>query len=477
MGNTRIGPGADTLVDMAADESSYDLVILGGGSAGETAAARVAQAGKRVALIESRLVGGECPYWGCVPSKALLIAAARRSAALRAHDLGAVSGPVKLDDPRLAWPAALAMRDLRAEHLDDTDAAARLRNDGVEIVRDTGRVLGPGRVAAGERELRYRNLLISTGAEAALPPIDGLAEAEPWTSEDALTSTELPDRLVILGGGAIGCELSQVYATFGSDVVVVEALDRVLVGEEPAVSAAAADVLRRSGVRISTGTAVERVSREGDQTLVHLADGQVLAADRLLVATGRRPRVRDLGLETLGIDTDAGRLEIGDDARVVGQSNVYAAGDVIGRLQFTHTANYAGRVVAANVLGGDARLDFSAIPRGVYIDPPVAGVGMSMQQAKTADRSVVSATVQVGDTARAWLEAEGGVLVLVADAHDGVLVGASALGPRADEWIAQVTLAIRARIPLRTLVDTVQPFPAVSEILFPAYEQLLAKVS
>jgi dihydrolipoamide dehydrogenase len=282
--------------------------------------------------------------------------------------------------------------------------------------------------------------------------------------------------MVILGGGAIGCELSQVYATFGSDVVVVEALDRVLVGEEPVVSAAAAEVLRRSGVRVSTGVAVERVSREGDEIRVRLADGQVLTADRLLVATGRRPRVQNLGFESLGIDIGDGRIDIRDDARVVGQSNVFAAGDVIGRLQFTHTANYAGRVVAANVLGGDARLDFSAIPRGVYIDPPVAGVGMSTQQAQESGLAIVSATVQVGDTARAWLEGEGGVLVLVADSADGVLLGASALGPRADEWISQVTLAIRARVPLRTLVDTVQPFPAVSEVLFPAYEQLLAQL-
>jgi dihydrolipoamide dehydrogenase len=369
------------------------------------------------------------------------------------------------------------MRDLRAEHLDDTDAADRLRGDGVEIVRGVGRVLGPGRVGVGDRELNYRNLLISTGAAAVLPPISGLAEAEPWTSEDALTSAELPDRLVILGGGAIGCELAQVYATFGSDVVVVEALERVLAGEEPAVSSAAAEVLGRSGVRVVTGTAVERVTREGAQTLVHLADGQVLPTDRLLVATGRRPQVADLGLESLGIDIAEGRLEIGSDARVVGQQNVFAAGDVIGRLQFTHTANYAGRVVAANVLGGDARLDFSAIPRGVYIDPPVAGVGTSVKQAEEDGLAVVSATVQVGGTARAWLEGEGGVLVLVADKSSATLIGASALGPRADEWIAQVTLAIRARIPLSTLVDTVQPFPAVSEVLFPAYEQLLAKVS
>lgn len=454
-----------------------DLVVLGGGSAGETAAARVARAGRRVALIESRLVGGECPYWGCVPSKALLIAATRRRQAGSAHRMGAVADAVALGDPSQAWARAVEMRDDRAKHLDDSEAVQSLEEAGVEIVRGTGRIHGPHSVEAAGRMFTCDHLVIAVGADAVLPPIPGLGPAEPWTSDDALTSDELPDSLLILGGGAIGVELAQVYSTFGSDVTVVEAVDRLLPGEEPPVSAAVADLLRQQGVTVSVGIGVEAVASDGSVTTLQLANGSTITGSRLLVATGRKPRLAGYGLETLGVDVSSGSIPVGDDGRVDGLQNVYAAGDVTGRLPFTHTANYAGRVIAANVLGQERRMDLRAIPRGVFIDPPVAGVGPSADQAREEGRRVVSATFDVGGTARGWLESEGGVLVLNADADTGTLISGSAIGPRADEWISQVTLAIRAQIPVAVLVDTVQPFPAVSEALFPAYEDLLAQLS
>ncbi|MEO8106318.1 MAG: NAD(P)/FAD-dependent oxidoreductase [Actinomycetes bacterium] len=455
---------------------SFDLVVLGGGSAGETAASRVASAGRRVALVESRLVGGECPYWGCIPSKALLIAAARRRHARSAHALGAAGGPLDVGDPAAAWASAVAMRDERANHLDDRETAQGLQRDGVEIIRGEGRIAAPGTVLVGEKELAYENLLISVGAAAVLPPIPGLDDARPWTSDDALTSGELPDSLLILGGGAIGVELAQVYSTFGTKVTVVEALDRLLPLEEPEVSARVLKVLAETGVVASLGVGVDRVSMSGASTILHLKDASELSGDRLLVATGRRPRTEGYGLDVLGIDGSKGGVSIGSDGRVLGHRNVYAAGDVTGRFPFTHTANYAGRVVAANVLGGEARMNLDAVPRGVFIDPPVAGVGLSAKQASDEGRSVVSSTMDVGETARGWLESEQGVVVLVADSDRGTLVGASAIGPRADEWISQVTLAVRAEIPVATLVDTIQPFPAVSEVLFPAYERLLDSI-
>ncbi len=459
-----------------AEEKNYDLLVLGGGSAGETAASRVATAGRRVALVESRLVGGECPYWGCIPSKALLIAASRRRQASTAHSLGAVAGPLDLGDPAAGWQRALHIRDERANHLDDTETAQGLTDQGVEIIRGEGQISAPGCVTVGTRELMYDNLLISVGADAALPPIPGLGDAHPWTSDDALTSNDLPESLLILGGGAIGVELAQVFSTFGTAVTVVEAMDRLLPGEEPEVSAVVNDVLARTGVAVRAGVGVDRVSSSKGATVLHLADGTGLSADRLLVATGRRPRTKGYGLEVLGIDTSGGGVPTGDDGRVPGHRNVFAAGDVTGKYPFTHTANYAGRVVAANVLGGDATMHLEAVPRGVFIDPPVAGVGISAEQARREGRSVVRATMDVGGTARGWLESEEGIVVLNADAERGTLIGASAIGPRADEWIAQVTLAVRAGIPVATLVDTIQPFPAVSEALFPAYERLLGQL-
>lgn len=409
-----------------------------------------------------------------MPSKALLIAASRRRQASRAHELGAVADPLDLGDASAAWAQAVRLRDERAKHLDDTETAQGLRDSGVEIVRGEGQIAARGVVAVGDIALGYQNLLISAGADAVLPPIPGLTEAKPWTSDDALTSGDLPESLLILGGGAIGVELAQVYSTFGTRVTVVEGAERLLAGEEPEVSAAVMDVLAKTDVTMSIGIGVTRVSVDRGMSTLHLDDGTEFTGNRLLVATGRRPRLTGYGLETLGIDVSSGAIPIGADARVVGHRNVYAAGDVTGQFPFTHMANYAGRVVAANVLGQNARMQLDAVPRGVFIDPPVAGVGVSTSGARDEGRQVVRATMDIGGTARAWLESEGGVLVLTADAKKGTLVGASAIGPRADEWIAQVTLAIRAEIPVATLVDTIQPFPAVSEALFPAYERLLA---
>jgi dihydrolipoamide dehydrogenase len=461
---------------MKADSDVYDLVVLGGGSAGETAAARVGAAGRRVAIIEARLVGGECPYWGCVPSKALLIAATRRRQIQKAPELGATAGAIDIGSTPEAWQQAVRMRDERARHQDDSEAVAELEKQGVEIIRGRGEITEPGVVEVDGRPLRYRHLLISVGADATVPPIPGLRETDPWTSDDALTNSALPRSLVIVGGGAIGVELAQVYSTFGAEVTIVEALDRLLALEEPEVSRAVLDVLDETGVKVSLGVGIESVGSSPDGTALHLADGSTVTGEQVLVATGRRPRLEGYGLERLGIDTESGAIGVDADGRVPGLSNVYAAGDVTGAFPFTHTANYAGRVIASNVLGVDARMHLDAVPRAVFIDPPVAGVGLTTSRAEEQELEVVRTTMDVGTTARGWLENEGGVVVLVADRGTRTLVGASAIGPRADEWISQVTLAIRARVPIEVLVDTIQPFPAVSEALFPAYESMLAEL-
>jgi dihydrolipoamide dehydrogenase len=383
---------------------------------------------------------------------------------------------VDAGDAGKAWQHAIRIRDERAKHLDDSEAVADLEKQGVEIIRGRGRVIAPGVVDVDGRSIGYHNLLISLGAEAELPPIPGLAEVDPWTSDDALTSAELPRSLVIIGGGAIGVELAQVYSTFGVTVTIVEAVDRLLVMEEPEVSMTAAEVLGKTAVSISLGVGIERVTRASDGKVVHLKNGRTVVGEELLVATGRRPRVDGHGLETLGIDVASGAVTVDAAGRVAGRPNVFAAGDVTGAFPFTHTANYAGRVIASNILGGDARMHLDAVPRAVFIDPPVAGVGLTTTKAKESGREVVRATMDVGGTARAWLENESGIVVLTADRASKTLVGASAIGLRADEWISQVTLAIRARVPVEVLVDTIQPFPAVSEALFPAYESVLSQL-
>jgi dihydrolipoamide dehydrogenase len=375
-----------------------------------------------------------------------------------------------------AWHEAVAVRNERVKHLRDEDAVAELERVGVEIVRGSGTIAQEGTVAAAGRSLRYRNLLVSTGAEATLPPIEGLKDVDPWTSDSALTSDELPRSLVILGGGAIGVELAQVYSTFGSSVVVVESADRLLVGEEPEVSQAVAELLSTSGVKVLTGATVTSVTSQAGTAVLHLEGMSDIVGDRVLVATGRRPRLTGYGLEHLGVDTSASALTTGADCRVLGLHNVYAAGDVTGRFPFTHTANYAGRIVATNVLGDPAQMNLEAVPRAVYTTPTVAGVGLSTAQATERRLDVVRATMDVGGTARAWLEDSGGTLVLVADCARRTVVGASAVGPHAEEWIAQATLAVRAQVPVDVLVDTIQPFPAVSEALFPAYERLVSQL-
>ena len=405
----------------------FDVVILGGGSAGETAAQLLAERGRRVALVEQHLVGGECPYFACMPSKALLRAAA----------------------DRLTWPEAVARRDEAAEHRDDSHAAESLAKSGVEVVRGRGLVTRPGVVRVDARELNYADLVVATGAEAVVPPIDGLDRAKVWTSDDALSSDELPERLLILGGGAVGCELAQVYASFGADVTVVESADHLLDKEPDFVGDCIGAALQRRGVTLRLGESLERAP-----------DDNV----RLLVATGKKPRVDGLGMEVLGIEPDDnGALPVDERCRVI--DHVWAIGDVNGLAPYTHAANHQARVVVDNLTGTTRRFDTRAIPRTVYTDPAVFCVGDTS--------GTPAATMNVGETARAAVEErDDGQLALYVDDEAAVLVGAAVVGPDADNWGAELTLAIRAQVPLDVLADVVHAFPTYSETLHPPYAEL-----
>jgi pyruvate/2-oxoglutarate dehydrogenase complex dihydrolipoamide dehydrogenase (E3) component len=427
----------------------YDVVFLGGGSAAEAGSELLAAAGRRVAVVESGYVGGECPFIACVPSKALLHAAATG----------------------MSWEQAVAFRDKMSQHRDDTGHAKTLTDKGIDLVRGRGVITGPGRLQVGDDTLGWQDLVVSTGAAASIPPIPGIDDVEVWTSENALSLPEQPGTLLILGGGPIGCELAQAYARLGSEVTLVESADRVLPAEPAFVGEMLTEALRLDGVEVLAGTTVERVESQGGQVVLVLDDDDRVSGDRLLVAVGKRPRTADLGLETLGISArDDGGLEVDDRGRV--SDHVWAAGDVTGLAPYTHGANYAARILAESILGAERAMDLRAIPRCVYTDPVVMSVG-----ATSGGDGIVTAYADVAGTPRAHIEqARLARVQLFADADRGVLVGAAAVGPNAEDWGGALVLAIRAEVPLDVLADTVPAFPTYAEVLQPAYLDLLRQL-
>ncbi len=457
---------------------SHDVVVLGAGSAGELIATQLAGAGRSVALIEARLVGGECPYLACMPSKSLLRSAEARATARSLTRLGAASTPPLLDSDAEAYGAATTRRSEIAEHLDDGDAAQRMRDAGVTLVRGLGRLTGPNRIEVEGTPLGWHDLVIATGSTAVHPSIEGLDNVPTWMSEDALTSDELPASLAVIGGGAIGCELSQVYARFGVKVTLLESGGQLMADEEPAIAALLADALRNDGVDVRLGVEVRAARPAAPGARLLLSDSSSVDVSRVLVAAGRKPATQHLGLEHLGIEPNlSGALDVDDRCRVSGCDHVWAAGDVTGVAPFTHTANYQGRIVVENILGGQRRADYRAIPRAVYTDPPVASVGMGEAAASERGIRAVSASMDLGEVARTSTEgSRGGRLVLTADRQRRVLIGAAAIGRNADEWLSEATVAIRGEVPLAVLVDVVHAFPTFGEAFEPPLRELLTKV-
>jgi pyruvate/2-oxoglutarate dehydrogenase complex dihydrolipoamide dehydrogenase (E3) component len=457
---------------------TFDVVVLGAGSAGESIAGALVREGRSVALVESLRVGGECPYVACMPSKSMLRSAQARVEALRLPELAGASVAPSLDDDVAAFTAAVARRDDVAEHLDDSGAAQEAVDAGVVLVHGTGRVVRPGVVDVDGRELGWTDLVLATGSSVVHPPIEGLDTIATWTSDEALSAHERPASLVVLGGGPVGCELAQVHVRFGVTTTIVEAGPQLAGKEEASIAELLAQVLREDGVDVRLGVRAVRAEPVGDgRGRLHLDDGSTVEAGRVLVAVGRTPTTDGIGLDVLGIEVaDGGAVEVDEHCRVRGQQHVWAAGDVTGTAPYTHTANYQARVVTDNLLGRERTADYRAIPRAVYTEPAVASVGVTEDQARDSGIDAITAVMDVGQTARAATEgAGGGRLVLTADRARGVLIGAAVIGPRADEWLGEAVLAIRAEVPLAVLADVVHAFPTFAEAYEPPVRELLAR--
>jgi dihydrolipoamide dehydrogenase len=466
------------------NESHADVVVVGAGSGGVTVAIELAKAGRQVVLIADGYVGGECPYVACMPSKSLLRSARSRQEAATTVEHGATIEPCKLQDPAIDWPAAVRRRDAVANDRDDSDEAKQILDAGVRLIRGFGVLAGPGRVHTPKGVLTCDDIVVATGSAATWPPIDGLSDVPTWTSDQALSSEERPARLAILGAGPIGCELAQVYATFGSTVTLIDEASSVVSAEDPALSSALAEVLRAIGVRFRLGRKVSQAEQEDGAAVLVLDDGDRVTADRVLVVTGRHPKTDSLGLDTVSVEPgDRGEIVIDD--RCAAGDHLWAVGDVTGVAPYTHTANHQARVVVDAILGRPSLgATTRAIPRSVFTDPPLAATGLTEQQARDAGYDVITAEVDLCMVSRAGAEGEGplgpkdsagGVLRLVADRTDQVLLGAGAVGPAADSWLAEATLAIRARVPLEILADVIRPFPTYAEAFTTGYRDLLGQ--
>ena len=453
---------------------SFDVVVFGAGSAGEMIANILVDSGRSVAMIEQLRVGGECAYVSCMPSKAMLRSAQARNLARNLASLGGSSQPVLLDGDASALSSAVARRDRIVLNRSDAKAAERAISGGVSLFRGHGVCTAKDRITIGDDELSWNDLVIATGSRASIPKIDGLKEIQFWTSDQALSAQNLPESVLIVGGGPVGCELSQIFMGFGVKTTIVEFSEQLAGKEHPEIAALLASNLIGQGLDLFLNTKVVKVERAAEEkTLIYLSNGRQVKVEKLIIAAGRQPNSDEIGLELLGIiPSKNGALEIDELCRVRGQKRVWAAGDITGIAPFTHTANYQGRIVAGNILGGHQIANYSAIPRAIYTDPPVASVGTV--QGPGEANGLISERFEMEGLSRNTTDGEsGGLLILTADRVRGILVGATAIGPHADEWMVEATLAIRAQIPLSILSDVVHAFPTFGE----AFEEPIRRLA
>jgi pyruvate/2-oxoglutarate dehydrogenase complex dihydrolipoamide dehydrogenase (E3) component len=449
----------------------FDVVCLGGGVAGEAIAGELQGSGLTLAVVERELVGGECPYWGCMPSKTFLRSGETLSEAGRARSLAASRVDWDVDFPKISKRVLWMARDL-----DDKRPAAALEATGARLIRGAGQLVDLHTVEVGGERLTARKaVVIANGSTAAIPPIQGLETIDYWTNRQAAIPRELPASLAVLGGGAVGVELGQAFARVGSKVTIVEAGPRFLGLEEPEAGAALRPHLEADGIELVIGDPCVAVEKHASQVVVHLKSGAIVSADRLLVATGRRPNFeawRSAGLP----QTERGWLKV-DPETLEAHDGVYGVGDVTGLGGFTHLAYYHGQVVARRLRGMDVRADHTAVPRVTFTDPEVASVGLSEALARDRGIDVVATTTDPAETARGYIhDFHGGTLKLVADRRRGVLVGATMVTPRAGEILGELVVAVKLGLPLRDLADVIHPFPTFNRVLGAALGEIAAKI-
>jgi len=436
--------------------SEADIIVIGMGPSGESVAGQLAEAGLTVIGIDKELVGGECPYWGCIPSKMMIRAAHLLQEARR---IPGMAGKAVIEPD---WaPVAQRIRQEATDTWDDTVAVERFEGKGGHFVRGAGKITGPGQVAVGEQTFTAtKGIVIATGTQAAVPPIPGLAGTPFWTNREAIETEELPASMIVLGAGAIGSELAQSFSRFDVEVTIVEAADRMVPLEEPEAGELLAEVFQSEGINVHTGVAASSVAHGDDGFTVELANGTTLQAEQLLIATGRRTDLLGLGVDAIGLDASGRFVEVDENLRVT--DGVWSVGDITGRGAFTHVGMYQADIAVADILGKDhLEANYDALAKVTFSDPEIGSAGLTEATAREKGIDVKVVTQIVPHTARGWLHKAGneGIIKLVANAATGTLVGATAVGPNGGEVLGLLSLAVHAQVPISEMRSMIWAYP------------------